>query len=323
MRMLTRMIGAMVVMAAATAAYGEVQDYNGRPMQRVGCTLANPYECAYAGGRRIDDVGIWIGDSLHWRYTDVTTPREPRLPAAMTASTVIRSTILQPVAPNDDGSGRRHSGSFRADIFYNTWEGDYSEGVTYGLIPSIAFGDALECIVRLPLYASGNEDDILFYHFGADLTLQAHLSDYFKIGVHGAYTRDELKEDLGSDFATGYINGGPFVAAIIPLGDASLSLGALYEYGMPEDSEDGDESSVLALAANLGLPLGQSLAVNLYGIHYLHTDTELSDYDFTDAGGDLVIALGETWAVSLGAKAVLGLEHLDSTEFYFGSEWCF
>lgn len=317
-------IVSMVVLVAATAVYGEVQDYNGRPMQRVACSLSGPNECASAGGRRVDDVGIWIGDSLHWRYTDVTTPRDPRSPSAITASTVIRSTILQPVSPKDAGSGRRSPGRFRADIFYNTWEGDFSEGVTYGLIPSIAFGNALECIVRLPLYASGNEDEILFYHLGADMTLQAHLSDYFKIGVHGAYTHDEPKEkDFGHSHAEGYINGGAFAAAVIPLGNARLSLGALYEYGLPEDAEDGDESTVVGLAANLGLPFGQSLAANLYGIHYLHTDTELSDYDFTDAGADLVIALGETWAVSLGAKAVLGLDHLDSTEFYFGTEWCF
>lgn len=322
MRMITRMIVAMVVLATATVVVGEVQDYYGRPMQRVGCSLSSPYDCASAGGRRVDSVGIWIGDALHWRYTDVTTPRDPRSPAAITASTVIRSTILQPVSPNDDGRGKRAPGRFRADLFYNTWEGEYSEGITYGLIPSIAFGDALECIVRIPFYASGDESDILFYHFGADLTLQAHLSDYFKIGVHGAYTRDEPKE-LDSEFATGFINGGAFLATVIPLGEASLSLGALYEYGVPEDAEDGDESTVVALAANLGLPLGQSLAVNLYGIHYLHTDTELSDYDFTDAGGDLVVALGETWAISLGAKTVLGLDHLDSTEFYFGSEWRF
>jgi len=314
----------MVMMQALTAVHAEVQDYYGRPMQRVGCSLSTPYDCASAGGRRVDSVGIWIGDELHWRYTDVTTPRDPRSTAVITASSVIRSTILQPVTPNDGRGGRPATGRFRADIFYNTWEGEYTEGISYGLVPSIAFGNTLECILRVPLFASGDESDILYYHYGADLTLQLHMSDYFKIGVHGAYTRDEPKEkDSGHSHGDGYINGGAFAAVVIPLGGARLSLGALYEYGVPEDAEDGDESTVVALAANLGVPLGRSLAVNLYGVHYLHTDSELSDYDFTDAGGDLVIALGETWTVSLGAKAVLGLDHIDSTEFFFGSEWVF
>ncbi len=59
------------------------------------------------------------------------------------------------------------------------------------------------------------------------------------------------------------------------------------------------------------------------GIYYYHTDSDLEDANYLDAGGDVVIAMGETWIVSVGAKATLGLDEFDSIEGYVGSEWHF
>ena len=33
--------------------------------------------------------------------------------------------------------------------------------------------------------------------------------------------------------------------------------------------------------------------------------------------------MGETWGVQVGARTVIGLDHLDSIEAYLGSEWAF
>ncbi|MDP6491442.1 MAG: hypothetical protein QGG69_06720, partial [Kiritimatiellia bacterium] len=62
---------------------------------------------------------------------------------------------------------------------------------------------------------------------------------------------------------------------------------------------------------------------NIYGMYYYHTDSELSDYNFLDAGAELALMMGETWAVQIGGRAVLGLDHYDSVEAYLGSEWAF
>jgi len=315
-------VGLAIVLGLATASLAETQYYNGREMQRVGCSLASPTSCAGAGGRRIDSVGIWIGDSLHWRYTDVTTPVEPRSSASISASKFIRSAVLQQSTPSA-AAGSAHRSAFRADAFYNQWEGEFSKGAVYGINPTLVFGDGLEVTIRVPLHMSEIDgSDTKVYHYGADITLQANASENFKLGVHAAYIRDQVEDGDVAD-ATGYFNGGPYVSLRIPMGQPSLTVGCLYEYGMPEDGEDGDETSVVVPAVNLGLPLSESVGVNVYGIYYYHTDSELSDYNYIDAGGDLVIAMGDTWIVSIGAKTIVGLDSLDSIEGYLGSEWRF
>jgi hypothetical protein len=315
-------VGLAAVLGLATVGTAETQMYNGREMQRVGCSLPTPSICVGAGGRRVDSVGIWIGDSLHWRYTDVTTPVDPRTSASISAAKFIRSSVLQQSAPATV-AGSAHRSAFRADVFYNQWEGEFTEGSVYGINPTLVFGDGLEVTIRVPLHMSELDGaDTKVYHYGADLTLQANASDNFKFGAHAAYIRDQVEDDDVSD-ATGYISGGPYFSLRIPLGSPSLTVGCLYEYGMPEDGEDGDETSVVVPAVNLGLPLSDSLGVNVYGIYYYHTDSELSDYNYLDVGGDLVIAMGDTWLVSVGAKTIVGLDSLDSIEGYLGSEWRF
>ncbi len=319
------LLGAIVFLLPWSEANAEVQLYLGREMERVSCSLATPADCATAGGRRLDDVGIWVDDILHWRYVGVSTPANPSQGSYVTLSSFVRGTILRQ-ASTAAGSGVRggRAGAFRADLFYNQWEGEFTEGTTIGLNPSIMFGDTVEFAIRLPLHMTEMDGvDLSMYHYGADISMTINMSDYFAMGVHGSYTRDHVEDaDFSDDM--GYINGGPYASLLIPLGSASLTLGALYEYGMPEDDvEDGDETEVVVGAVNLGLPLGESVGVNVYGMYYYHIDSELSDYNFLDAGAELAMMMGETWGVQVGARAVVGLDHFDSVEAYLGSEWAF
>lgn len=320
------LLGAIVFLIPWSEANAEVQLYLGREMERVNCSLATPAACAALPGRRVDDVGIWVGGRLDWRYVGISSPSEPQTAAYVGISSFVRSRVLRQstAAQGEGGTKRSRSGSFRADLFYNTWEADGAEGTTIGMNPSIMFGDTVEFAIRLPLYMTELDGaDLSMYHYGADVSLTINMSDYFAMGVHGAYTRDHVEEAEFSD-DTGYMNGGPYASLLIPMGEASLTLGAAFEYGVPDDDvEDGDETKVLVGAASLGLPLGDSVGVNIYGMYYYHVDSDLSDYNFLDAGAELALMMGETWAVQIGARTVIGLDYLDSVEAYLGSEWAF
>ncbi len=241
----------------------------------------------------------------------------------------IRNTVLQQGVLRDlqaiDSSRRS---MFRADVFLNQWEDEAAgaEGSKYGINPALIFGDALEVTLLLPLHMSDIDGvEQKMYHYGADLTLQANVHENFKIGLHGTYVRDQWEEDDMGD-ATGYINAGGYASIFVPLGGASLALGCVYDYGQPEDEDENGEDdgiSTLIPAVNLGIPLNSSLGVNLYGMYYYNLDRDLKDADYLDAGADLVVALGETWAISIGGKMAVGLDDLDSMEAYFGSEWRF
>lgn len=317
------LLGALLFMVPWSEAQAETQIYNGREMERVGCSLTSPQECVTSGGRRVDDVGIWVDDELHWQYTDIDTPANPAVGPYITASSFVRGTVLRqaPAANVAHRSGR--NGAFRADMFYNTFEGEFTEGTTIGMNPSIVFGDTVEFAIRIPLHMTDIDGaDLKRYHYGADASLTINMSDNFALGAHGSYTRDHIEDADFSDDA-GYINGGPYASLLIPLGSARLTLGGLLEYGTPEDSDNGNETTVAVGAANLGLPLGDSVGVNVYGMYWHHLDSDLSDYNFVDAGAELAMALGDTWAVQVGGRTVLGLDHLDSYEAYLGSEWAF
>ncbi len=320
------LLGAIVFLIPWSEANAEVQLYLGREMERVNCSLATPADCAALPGRRVDDVGIWAEGRLDWRYVGVSSPTEPQTAAAVGASSFIRSKVLRQstTAQGEGGAARGRAGAFRADIFYNQWESDTAEGTMIGANPSIILGDEIEFAIRVPLYMTDIDGaNVTVYHYGADVSLTMNMSDNFAIGIHGAYTRDHVEDaDFSDD--TGYLNAGPYASLVIPLGEASLTLGAAFEYGMPDDDvEDGDETKVVVGAANFGMPLSESMGVNIYGIYYYHTDSELSDYNFLDAGAELALTMGETWAVQIGGRAVLGLDHFDSIEAYLGSEWAF
>ncbi|MDP6631826.1 MAG: hypothetical protein QGH42_01595 [Kiritimatiellia bacterium] len=320
------LLGAIVFLIPWSEANAEVQSYLGRDMERVSCSLATPAACVAAGGRRVDSVGIWASGRLDWRYVGVSSPTEPQTAAAVGVSSFIRSKVLRQstTAHGEGGAGRGRDGAFRADIFYNSWEAETAEGTMIGANPSIIFGDDVEFAIRVPLYMTEFEGaDLSLYHYGVDVSLTMNMSDNFSLGIHGAYTRDHLEEaDFSDD--TGTLNGGPYVSVLIPLGGGSLTLGAAFEYSVPDDDvEDGDETTVAVGAANFGMPLGESMGINIYGMYYYHTDSELSDYNFLDAGAELALMMGETWAVQIGGRAVLGLDHYDSVEAYLGSEWAF
>jgi hypothetical protein len=284
-----------------------------------------------AGGGRFDlyEDGILEGYVIDLGSGGLVLPHAeaitPSQGAAVNVASFARNTVLrQSTGTSGDGGTRAgRNGAFRADVFYNTFELGSTEGTTIGLTPAVLFGDTVEFAIRLPLQMTdidGLDDKI--YHYGADLSLTINLTDSFAVGVHGAYSRDEV-EDGDSDDACGYINGGPYVSVVIPVGDASLTVGALYEYGTPEDSDDGEDTTVVVGGVNLGLPLGSSMGVIIYGMYYYHTDSDLSDFNFTDAGAELALMLGETWAIQVGGRTVLGLDNLDSVEAYLGSEWAF
>ncbi|NQU40183.1 MAG: hypothetical protein HQ523_09550 [Lentisphaerae bacterium] len=320
-------LGLALVVGLCAEATAEVQLYQGREMERVACTLASPEACVAGGGRRVDKVGVWNGSQLHWHDTGVATPADARSGVYIGVSRFMRSHVLRQMNPANQVGGTSdgaHTGAFRADVFYNTWDdAGLGKGTTIGANPTMIIGEDVELAIRVPLYVTDIDAfDLLLYHYGVDLSLAAHVSEQITLGVHGSYSRDHVEDaDFSDD--EGYLNGGPFASLLIPLGGASLSLGGLFEYGIPEESEAGDETMLLVGAANLGLPLGDTMAANIFGMYYYHLDSALSDYNYIDAGGELALALGETWAVQLGGRIVIGLDYLDSMEIYAGSEWRF
>jgi hypothetical protein len=339
----------MVCVMCATSAFG---DYILRDLVGDGATdgFAPNVETRYPGSLQdfLDGLesGVTVVDVGGGRYdlyengilegyvidlgSDGLAPAEgeaviPSEGVGINVSSFVRGTVLRQstAARGEEGTRVGRNGAFRADIYYNTFEAGPTEGTTIGLTPAIMFGDTVEFAVRLPLQMTEIDGvDQSLYHYGADVSLTINISDYFAIGAHGAYSRNQW-EDGDSDDATGMINGGPYVSVVIPMGEASLTLGALYEYVTPEDSEDGDDTTFIVGGANLGLPLGGSVGVNVYGMHYYHTDSDLSDFNFTDAGAELAMMLGETWAVQVGGRTVLGRDDIDSVEAYLGSEWAF
>lgn len=254
----------------------------------------------------------------------------PMSSTAISMSSWIRNVVLSPAVPQDATPMRGHSDRFRADIFYNSWEmTDNSfinprtvDGNVMGINPLIAFGNEVEAVLLLPMHASGEGSGTDAYHLGADLTLQTVLGDTLKMGGHGNYIRTEFKNSDDGE-GSGVINAGPFAALSLQLGAASLSLGGVLSYIVPEKSDETDNFSVLTGAANIGLPLGGALAANLYGLYHYHVDSEMKDFNHLDLGTDLVVALGETWLVSVGARMLTGIEEIDSMEFFLGSEWVF
>ena len=242
----------------------------------------------------------------------------------------IRNVVLTPATPADYGSQGYH-GKFRADVFYNMWEMEQEgfiggartvDGNVMGINPLIAYGDGLETVLMVPLHTSGEGSEIDAYHFGADLTLLGNLGNVLKIGGHGNYIRTEFTSDSEEE-GSGLINAGPFLSLHQSLGSASLSLGAVLNYIVPEDSEESDNITVATGAAQIGVPLGSSLAANLYGMYHYNLDTDLEDWNHFDVSADLVVALGETWLMSIGARTIIGIDALDSTEVFLGSEWGF
>lgn len=314
-----------ILCLGALVALAEVNTYNGRLYERVGCALGTARECATAGGRVIDSEGIWLGGVLHWRDIGEgeASSSSPGSSTTIAVSKTIRETILPRWTPGPKDAALAGTRLF-ADMFYNRWERGTTEGATLGANPTVIFGgQAMELTFRLPLHLTRLEGGAInMYHIGADVALRLLFGDYVALGAHGAFIYEWVDE---TEFDTGTyeVTGGPFVSLIIPLGAAQLGLACLYEYTLPQDAEAGDQIQVVVPAANLGIRLSETLGINGYGIYYMHLEEALTDYNYYDVGGDLRLAMGETWTVSLGAKATLGLDSYSSMEAFLGSEWRF
>jgi hypothetical protein len=248
--------------------------------------------------------------------------------SAITGNRVVRNVVLSSAvpAPSGDTEGKGAANGprngLRTDLFYNPWKAGDIEGDTYGLNASAIFGPrAFEVTLSVPVHATQPKDGNTMIETGGDGALRIPLGSYLAIGGHGSYLVDIDTESQADKKTKSTVVAGPFAALNIPLGDAVVvSAGCLYEMTKLEDADEWMKQIVPA--ANLGIRLTDHLAVNVYGMHYINTEEGLSDFDYTDVGGDLALGLG-VWTVSVGGKTTVGLENFDSTEFHLGSAWLF
>jgi hypothetical protein len=251
----------------------------------------------------------------------------PSSSSSITASHTLRNSILSPAAPGENPKERQKSlrtGSFRADIFYNAWEydteggGEGVKGATVGINPTMTFGgESAEFGVTIPIHATIPKDGDATFNLGADASLRIWLGDYMSIGGHGSYMASMFDSGDGKIETTGSINGGPFVSLRIPLGEVGVvSVAGLYEILKPDE---GDAFKEIAVAANLGINLGDSAALNIYGIHHKNADPDI-DSDYDEVGSELQFGSG-TWSFNFGAKTTIGIDDFTSIEGYLGSQW--
>jgi len=174
--------------------------------------------------------------------------------------------------------------------------------------------------ITVPVHATAAEDGDPALSTGADCALRIPIGGLISIGGHGSYLLDIDSSDE-ADKTRSTVVVGPFASVAIPVGDSIMvSAGCMYEITQFENADDSIRQIVPAV--NLGVRLTDNLAVNLYGIHFMNMDDELSDFDYTDVGGEVAVAMG-IWKLSLGGKTSMGIEALDSIEAYFGSSWLF
>ena len=232
----------------------------------------------------------------------------------------------QPEAASGDGNQPAFYGNggraFRldsgaADVFYNKWKIGDVDGETFGINPSATLGEGDELTLTLPLHVITGGDDTIC-GVGVDGSFKHQFSgkwEMFSAGAH-AYGMGFF----GGDDTASTFGGGPFLAfnyRIAP--QLILSVGTLLEFTKPDE---GDMITELVPGVNLGFDLTDNLALNVYGIYYRNLDSDTDDDGYADVGGDLRFGAG-SWSLSVGAKAATGLDDIDSTEVYLGSEWRF
>ena len=233
---------------------------------------------------------------------------------------VIQRSFFEPAKPEAPPAevklGRVSSGA--ADVFYNTWEVGGSEGTTFGINPSLTFGETGEFTLTVPLHVISPDDVDTIFAVGVDGAYKHQLSgtlDKFSLGLHAHGTGF-----FGSDDSTSTFGGGPFLSYDYRINPKWIvSAGALLEFTSPDE---GDSITELVPGLNVGYSLSDNVALNTYLLHYKNLDSDAGDDAYTDIGADVRWVSG-TWSLSGGIKTMTGLDNVDSTEVYLGSEWAF
>lgn len=290
------------------------------------------------------------GDIMMWRYIGdagggaggSTAAGQPAASSSIAVNQFIRQNIFtraQPRARPDEkpqtgqqegaaseskpsfyknipGIGRLDSGL--ADAFYNKWEIGGMEGSTFGLNPSLTWGDASELTITVPLHViSPDEGDTLFA-LGFDGAFKHSFTgkwDNFSAGFHVfgmSY--------FGGDDTMSTMGGGPFLAWNYQINSKLIvSAGGLIEITTPDE---GDTIAEIVPGINLGYNLTDNLALNGYVIGYKNTDRDVEEDTYADVGADIQWAKG-SWSLSGGIKTATGLDDVSSTEIHLGSNWIF
>lgn len=213
-----------------------------------------------------------------------------------------------------------HSGRLKfgaADVFFNKWEIGDEDGETFGINPSITWGETQELTMTVPVHIINGDDDTIF-GVGLDGAYKIPFRgrwENFAAGVH-AYGMGFF----GGDDNASTFGGGPFISFNYRIDPKwILSLGGLLELTKPDDD---DLITEVVPGVNLGYNLTDNVALNGYGIYYRNMDSDADDEGYVDLGGDVRWVMGG-WALSAGAKTAVGMKDVTSTEIYLGSEWIF
>lgn len=350
-------LAAVVIDLSASSAWAVIVEENGRRYESVHEFAEAAYlEQNIGPSGLVGDGAYWRGDDVYagdemmWRYIGdagsgaggSTAVGQPTASSSIAVNQFIRQNIFtraQPMSQAGDkpqagqqagaaseskpsfykkipGIGRLNSGL--ADAFYNKWEIGGMEGATFGLNPSLTWGDASELTVTAPLHViSPDEGDTLFA-LGLDGAFKHPFTgkwDNFSAGFHvygmGYFGGEDTVSTLG---------GGPFLAWNYRINPKLIvSAGGLIEITTPDE---GDSIAELVHGINLGYNLTDNLALNGYVIGYKNTDRDVEEDTYADIGVDIQWAKG-SWSLSGGIKTATGLDDISSTEIHLGSNWMF
>jgi len=211
------------------------------------------------------------------------------------------------------GFGGMNSGA--ADVFFNKWEVGGLDGSTFGINPSMTWGDTDELTLTLPLHVISPDDGDTIGVIGLDGAYKHAFGgkwENFAAGVHGS----GVGYFGGGDNATAF-GGGPFVSYAYQIDSKwVVSAGGLLEFTIPDE---GDTITEIIPGVNVGYNVSDDLALNGYLVYYRNLDRD-GDEGYTDIGADVQWAKG-SWSLAGGVKTAAGLDTVESTEIYFGSNW--
>lgn len=248
-------------------------------------------------------------------FTQAKPKAQPKKSASLAQSVSTTTDASQPTF--DENSGRSFRLNFgAADVFYNMWEVGETDGETFGINPSITWGETQELKLTVPMHIISGDDTR--YALGLDGSYKYPFTgrwENFSAGVH-AYGMGFF----GGDDTAATFGGGPFLSFNYRINPQwILSVGGLLEITVPDE---GDTITQLVPGINLGYNLTDNIALNGYGIYYRNLDSDADDDGYFDLGGDVSWVLG-SWFLSVGAKTAVGMDDVTSTEIYLGSEWIF
>jgi len=254
-----------------------------------------------------------VRQSIFTQAKPKAQPKKPAQPAQPEGTT----TEAKPPAfyENMGHFGRLNSGA--ADVFYNKWEVGESDGSTFGINPSVTWGETDELTLTAPLHIIDGGDDTIFA-LGLDGAYKHPFTgkwEKFSAGVH-AYGLGYF----GGDDNASTFGGGPFLSWNYRINPKwVVSAGGLLEFTKPDE---GDTITEIVPGVNVGYNLSDNVALNGYLIHYKNLDSDAGDDAYTDVGADVQWVKG-SWSLSGGIKTATGLEDVSSTEIYLGSNWMF